>query len=186
MKRTKLSFNEFEEKFLQATTPIVRVTLNHSLLRQNANDGHIRVSTRNNISPSELVSEFLLYAPWHVHVETDLPVMPSSDTRPILLNKIKAEEEFIRVHHLAHIDNIREWFQSIEHSTDPTNIDIVTLKLGRKRLFVLDGNHRLSALIHELESGHIPNVTITEYRIKSKLLSTELLPDIETLLNKDH
>jgi hypothetical protein len=111
--------------------------------------------------------------------------MPSSDTRPILLNQIKAEEEFIRVHHLTHIADIREWFQSIEHSADPTNIDIVTLRLGRKRLFVLDGNHRLSALIHELESGHTPNVTITEYRVKSKLLSAELLPDIESLLNRD-
>lgn len=186
MKRTKLSFDEFEGKFFQTTTPIVRVTLNHDLLRQNANDGHIKVSTRNNISPSELISKFLLYAPWHVHLETDLPVMPSSDTRPILLNNIKAEGEFIRVHHLTHIDDIREWFQSIEHSIDPTNIDIVTLRLGRKRLFVLDGNHRLSALIHEIESGRAPNVAITEYRIKSKLLSAELLPDIETLLDKEH
>lgn len=185
MKRNKLSFSDFEDKFLQVDAPIVRVTLNHDLLRQNANNGQIKVTSQVNVSPSKLISKFLLYAPWHVDNETDLPVMPDSDTRPILLNKIKAEEEFIRIHHLTHIAGIREWFQSIDHTSDPTNVDIVTLRLGRKRLFVLDGNHRLSALIHEIENGRTPNVTLTEYRVKSKVLSAELLPDIESLLNKE-
>jgi len=184
MKRLKLSFSDFEDKFLQATAPVMRVTMNHEMLRQSIDDGQATVTVRNNILPAKLISRYALYAPWHVSLETDLPVMPDVDTRPILLNQIKAEEEYIRIHHLTHIAAIREWFQSIDTSTDPTNIDIVTLRLGGKRLFVLDGNHRLSALVHELESGRTPNVTISEYRIKSKTLSAELLPDIESLLNK--
>ena len=182
MKRLPVPYEEFEAKFLQSETPVVRLYMDHALFRTKAQEGTLKVTMRSGISPEKLISKFSLYAPWHVSLDTNKPVMPNVDTRPILLNAIIHEQENIREWHVEHISSIRDWFSSLGSSEDIVNIDIVTLYLGGKRLLIMDGNHRLSALVHEIQAGNSsPHVRITEYRIKSKHLSAKLLPDLIAL-----
>jgi hypothetical protein len=183
MKKIIFSFEEFDGKFFHESSPLIRVGINREMLHHNVINGDAAIFLKRNIKPNKFIAKFSLYAPWHVSNETNEPSGgPSLDTRPILLNKIISEESHIREHHISHIANIRNWFSSNEPTAPAIAIDVVTLALGKKCLIVLDGNHRISALIHELENGNSVNVRINEYRVKSKDLSTQLLPDLRYLI----
>lgn len=176
MSKVAVDFQDFKTKFFTEGSPLIRVHLNFAMFEEQFKSANGSINAHHHMSPPSWIGKRHFYAPWHVSLHTDKPSMPSLDTRPISLNAIADEEQFMHKHHTEQINSISDWLAA--DPTIPIVLDVVTLRVSKKQYVVLDGNHRLSALIKSLKSKPHGHISVMEYRINMGPVSPDILPDI--------
>lgn len=176
MSKVAVSFQDFKTKFFTKDSPLVRVHIDLAAFEDQFKRAEGSIVAYNHESPPAWLKKRYFYAPWHVSLHDHTPAMPSVNTRAILLNSISDEEQYMHKHHTVQIDAICDWLAS--DPTSPIVLEVVTLRVSKRHYVVLDGNHRLSALIKNLESRPHGHITVREYRINMGVVSPDLLPDV--------
>jgi hypothetical protein len=156
--KTTIPFPLFEFFF----KPHVRVLLNWKLLAENQSSV-IMFATRD----LDLISQW--YAPWHINSSRQEANYDDVDARPIRLNELR---NLLPVFNKERQEKIKRLSEELRAFSPPVQVMVPTYSLRDNSQFILDNNHRLSALILE----KIP-FRLMVFSIQG-LLDRSFLPDL--------
>ncbi|MEW9532673.1 hypothetical protein [Microbispora sp. NPDC049125] len=163
-------YEAFKRSF-QTEPHKIRVLLDWSMLDAHHQAGDVKVTLHIHGSPRDFHDTF---APWyhrdHLHeAEFDDP-----DARPWRFSEPDAGSRWLSSEHQEKIEHFLHDYRRTEPS-QPLRLSLATLDLGDTRALVLDGNHRLAAILRMAMRSH--RIRVAEFRLSAPL-SRRLLPDL--------
>lgn len=173
----EVPFEPFEKSFSKGEVgQRIRAQLNWELLRRHIESGRARITVHRAWSIAWLDS-YEVFSVWYTTVEKVFAAYDAAGVRPIRFSDIDDYFGALSEQSRATIESMADSLQLRPHAILP-QVEIVTVRLSRDQLLVIDGNHRVAAIRRGRphRAGPIP-ATIVEYRIDAPL-DPELLPDL--------
>lgn len=171
-------FDPFERSFRDGdVNQVVRSWLEWDRLRDLIADGTASIELHRSWS-GRLMAEFAVYSAWYVDASGDFCEYRDDGARPIKLNTIDEYFDVLPGASRDAVESIAHQLESRPNLALPT-LEIVTIKVGERALFVLDGNHRVATFAHKRSRRPPVSAIVAEYRIRVDELDEDVLPDLQ-------
>lgn len=176
-----VSFSVFHHYFSERDRHRIRVRLDWSILEDFARKGAASIVI--NKGNDALVGLRRAYAPWYLDADGREVDCRDENGVAVRFSEIDDVYDLLPRYRRYIIDGFIEAMLR-EYNESAPRVEVATLDMGPLGILVLDGNHRLSAILKRREGYKEPiSVDLIEYRISSPL-DYRLVPDLEYHLRR--